>query len=43
MAVCNIVLYGSMVYVALLILSRLKRKSINGGPPPSPRAFATPD
>ena len=43
MAVCNIILYGSMVYVALLIFSRLKRKPINGAPPPSPRAFATPD
>jgi hypothetical protein len=42
-SICNIVLYGSIVYVALLILWLLKRKPRDGGLPPSPKAFSTPN
>ena len=39
MAVCNIVLYGSVVYGALLMLSMLKTKRVNHGVPPPPERF----
>jgi hypothetical protein len=39
-ASCNILLYGSMTYVALLILSRLRGKPMEIGEPPPPKPFA---
>lgn len=39
MAACNIVLYGSLVYAVLLILSVLKAKQVDYESPPPPERF----
>src|SRR5688500_9426093 len=36
LAACNVLLYGSVVYVSLSVLSRIKRRPDHGEPPPLP-------
>ena len=39
MAVCNIALYGFVIYTALLMISILRRKRVDSEPPPPPEHF----
>ncbi len=39
LAVCNIVFYGVIVYVALLMLSVIRRRRVDYEPPPQPERF----
>jgi len=43
MALCNIVLYGVIVYCGLLILSLIRKKPVDAGPPPPPSVFSVTD
>jgi|ERR1051326_4774254 hypothetical protein len=39
LAVCNVLLYGSIVYAVLSVLSLLRRKPVDSELPPLPRPF----
>jgi hypothetical protein len=38
-ALCNVLLYGSIVYLALSVVSQTKKKPVAGEPPPPPNLF----
>lgn len=39
MAACNVLLYGSLVYVSLFVLSLIRRQPTEAEPPPLPARF----